>query len=122
MATDDPDVFAVGECVEHRGVCYGLVAPLYEMARVLAARLAGDATARYGGMALSTRLKVTGIDLFSAGDFAEGEGREEIVLRDPARSVYRRLVIEGNRRSEEHTSELQSLMRHSYAVLCLKQK
>src|SRR3546814_19009186 len=67
------------------------------MARVLAARLAGDATARYGGMALSTRLKVTGIDLFSAGDFAEGEGREEIVLRDPARSVYRRLVIEGNR-------------------------
>ena len=97
MATDDPNVFAVGECVEHRGVCYGLVAPLYEMAKVLAARLAGDATARYGGMAISTKLKVTGIDLFSAGDFAESEGREEIVLRDPARSVYRRLILEGNR-------------------------
>ena len=97
LATDDPDVFAVGECVEHRGVCYGLVAPLYEMARVLAARLAGDDTAAYAGTAISTKLKVTGIDLFSAGDFSEGEGREEIVLRDPARGVYRRLVLRDNR-------------------------
>ena len=97
MGTDDPDVFAVGECVEHRGVCYGLVAPLYEMAKVLARRLAGDAEAAYNGMAISTKLKVTGIDLFSAGDFAEGEGREEIVLRDPARNVYRRLILEDNR-------------------------
>jgi len=97
MATDDPDVFAVGECVEHRGVCYGLVAPLYEMAKVLAKRLAGDAEAAYSGMAISTKLKVTGIDLFSAGDFAEGEGREEIVLRDPARNVYRRLILKDNR-------------------------
>ena len=97
MATDDPDIFAVGECVEHRGVCYGLVAPLYEMARVLAARLIGDAAAEYRGSVLSTKLKVTGIDLFSAGDFAEGEGREEIVLRDPGRGVYRRLVLRDNR-------------------------
>jgi nitrite reductase (NADH) large subunit len=97
MATDDPDIFAVGECVEHRGVCYGLVAPLYEMAKVLAKRLAGNTTARYSGMAISTKLKVTGIDLFSAGDFAEGEGREEIVLRDPARNVYRRLILADNR-------------------------
>ncbi|MGF1629312.1 MAG: nitrite reductase large subunit NirB [Kiloniellaceae bacterium] len=97
MATDDPDVFAVGECVEHRGVCYGLVAPLYEMAKVLAAGLAGNPTARYSGIAISTKLKVTGIDLFSAGDFAEGEGREEIVLRDPARNVYRRLILADNR-------------------------
>ncbi|MGP1255756.1 MAG: nitrite reductase large subunit NirB [Kiloniellales bacterium] len=97
LATDDPDVFAVGECVEHRGVCYGLVAPLYEMAKVLAARLAGEETPGYGGMAISTKLKVTGIDLFSAGDFAEGEGREEIVLRDPARNVYRRLVLQDDR-------------------------
>ncbi len=97
MGTNDPDVFAVGECVEHRGVCYGLVAPLYEMAKVLARRLAGDAGAAYNGMAISTKLKVTGIDLFSAGDFAEGEGREEIVLRDPARNVYRRLILEDNR-------------------------
>ncbi|MGD1880272.1 MAG: nitrite reductase large subunit NirB [Kiloniellaceae bacterium] len=97
MGTDDPDIFAVGECVEHRGVCYGLVAPLYEMAKVLAARLAGDGTAAYSGMAISTKLKVTGINLFSAGDFAEGEGREEIVLRDPARNVYRRLILAENR-------------------------
>jgi nitrite reductase (NADH) large subunit len=97
MGTDDPDVFAVGECVEHRGVCYGLVAPLYEMAKVLAARLMGDAAAAYSGMAISTKLKVTGINLFSAGDFAEGEGREEIVLRDPARNVYRRLILAENR-------------------------
>jgi nitrite reductase (NADH) large subunit len=97
MGTDDPDVFAVGECVEHRGVCYGLVAPLYEMAKVLARRLAGDMAAGYTGMAISTKLKVTGIDLFSAGDFAEGEGREEIVLRDPARNVYRRLILADNR-------------------------
>jgi len=97
MSTDDPDVFAVGECVEHRGVCYGLVAPLYEMAKVLAARLMGDVAAAYSGMAISTKLKVTGINLFSAGDFAEGEGREEIVLRDPARNVYRRLILRENR-------------------------
>ncbi|WP_340117792.1 nitrite reductase large subunit NirB [Pelagibius sp. 7325] len=97
MGTDDPDIFAVGECVEHRGVCYGLVAPLYEMAKVLAARLMGHTAAVYGGMAISTKLKVTGINLFSAGDFAEGEGREEIVLRDPSRNVYRRLILAENR-------------------------
>ena len=97
MATDDPDVLAVGECVEHRSLCYGLVAPLYEMAKVLARRLASDDTAAYAGSVLATRLKVTGIELFSAGDFAEGDGREEIVLRDPARNVYRRLVLRDNR-------------------------
>jgi nitrite reductase (NADH) large subunit len=97
MRTSDPDVYAVGECVEHRGTCYGLVAPLYEMARVAAARLAGDETAAYTGSVTSTKLKVTGIDLFSAGDFAEGRDREEIVLRDAGRSVYKRLVIKDNR-------------------------
>ncbi|HZD25163.1 MAG TPA: nitrite reductase large subunit NirB [Alphaproteobacteria bacterium] len=97
MATSDPAILAVGECVEHRGTCYGLVAPLYEMARVAAARLAGDDTARYAGSLTSTKLKVTGIDLFSAGDFAEGEDREEIVLRDAAAGVYRRLVLQDDR-------------------------
>ena len=97
MATSDPDIFAVGECVEHRGLCYGLVAPLYEMAKVAAARLSGDPAAAYTGSVTSTKLKVTGIDLFSAGDFAEGRDREEIVLRDAGRSVYKRLVIQQDR-------------------------
>lgn len=97
MQTSDPDVLAVGECVQHRGACYGLVAPLYEMANVVAKQLQGDAAADYVGSVTSTKLKVTGIDLFSAGDFEEADGREDIVFRDPARGVYRRLVLEDNK-------------------------
>lgn len=93
MRTDDPNVFAIGECVEHRGQCYGLVAPLFEMAKVVAARLTDNGGPTYEGSTLSTKLKVTGIDLFSAGDFAEGKDREEIVLRDAARGVYKRLIL-----------------------------
>jgi nitrite reductase (NADH) large subunit len=96
MRTSDPDIFALGECVEHRNICYGLVAPLYEMANVIADRLCAG-TADYAGSVTSTKLKVTGIDLFSAGDFAEGEGREEIVLRDAVGGIYKRLVIRENR-------------------------
>ncbi|MEM6354306.1 MAG: nitrite reductase large subunit NirB [Pseudomonadota bacterium] len=96
MITSDEDIVAVGECVEHRGACYGLVAPLYDMAKVAAETLAGE-TAAYAGSLTATKLKVTGVDLFSAGDFAEGDGREEIVFRDPARGVYKRLVVEGER-------------------------
>ncbi|WP_201832037.1 nitrite reductase large subunit NirB [Microvirga zambiensis] len=97
MRTSDPDVFSVGECVEHRGLCYGLVAPLYEMAKVVAAQLAGDETAAYAGSVTATKLKVTGIDLFSAGDFGEAKDRQDIVLRDAARGVYKRLVLKENR-------------------------
>ncbi len=97
MRTDDPDVFAVGECVEHRGQCYGLVAPLFEMAKVVAARLVDDPVPRYEGSFLSTKLKVTGIDLFSAGDFGDGPDRDEIVLRDAARGIYKRLVLKDDR-------------------------
>ncbi len=97
MQTSDPDIFAVGECVEHRGQCYGLVAPLYEMAKVLAAQLAGDTSASYAGSVTSTKLKVTGIDLFSAGDFSEGDESDEIVLRDPSRGVYKRIILRNNR-------------------------
>jgi nitrite reductase (NADH) large subunit len=96
MRTSDPDIYALGECNEHRGACYGLVAPLYEMAEVIAANLLGG-NAEYKGSVTATKLKVTGIDLYSAGDFAEGEGREEIVLRDAAAGVYKRLVLENNR-------------------------
>ena len=97
MRTSDASVYAVGECVEHRGACYGLVAPLYEMARTLAATLAGESVPGYSGSALSTKLKVTGVDLFSAGDFSESDEKDEIVLRDPARGVYKRVVLRDNR-------------------------
>ncbi|MBV1704868.1 MAG: nitrite reductase large subunit NirB [Hyphomicrobiales bacterium] len=97
MRTDDPDIFALGECAEALGQTFGLVAPLYDMANVVAARLAGDDSAAFNPSATATKLKVTGIDLFSAGDFADGPGREEIVLRDAARGVYRRLVLKEDR-------------------------
>jgi nitrite reductase (NADH) large subunit len=96
MLTDDPDVFALGECVEHRTGIYGLVAPLYDMAKVIADTLL-EKKAAYEGSVLFTKLKVTGIDLYSGGDFAEGEEREEIVLRDASRGNYRRLILQDNR-------------------------
>ena len=96
MATSDPAIFAVGECVEHRGACYGLVAPLFEMCRSLAEGLTSE-PAPYTGSVTSTKLKVSGIDVFSAGDFAGGGEREDIVLRDATRGVYKRLVVENGR-------------------------
>ena len=95
MLTSDADVLAVGECVEHNGAIFGLVAPLYDQAKVAAQTLMGE-QAQFVQKEISTKLKVTGCDLFSAGDFGDGEGREDIVFRDPARGVYRRLVIENN--------------------------
>jgi nitrite reductase (NADH) large subunit len=97
MRTSDADILAIGECAEVDGVCYGLVAPLYQMAEVAAANLAGDPEPSFVNAATATRLKVTGIDVYSTGDFGEGEGREEIVLRDAAARVYKRLVIKDNR-------------------------
>jgi nitrite reductase (NADH) large subunit len=96
LRTNDPDIFALGECVEHRTGIYGLVAPLYEMARTIAEVMAGR-DAAYTGSFMSTKLKVTGIDLYSGGDFTEAKDREEIVLRDSARGVYKRLVIKDNK-------------------------
>ncbi|MEH6495273.1 MAG: nitrite reductase large subunit NirB [Pseudomonas marincola] len=96
MQTSDPDVYALGECAEHRGDCYGLVAPLYEMAKVLAKNLTGG-NAEFTGSVTATKLKVTGVDLYSAGDFAEADDREEIVLRDAAQGIYKRLVLKENR-------------------------
>ncbi len=98
MATSDADIYAVGECVEHRGQVFGLVAPLWEQAKVCAARLAGDALATYATPALSTRLKITGIDVFSAGKLAaEDDGDEEVVFRDATKGVYRKLVVRENK-------------------------
>ncbi|WP_424986449.1 nitrite reductase large subunit NirB [Microbulbifer sp. S227A] len=93
MRTSDPDIYAVGECVEFDGQLFGLVAPLYDQAKVVAASLLGQPGA-FVPRELSTKLKVTGCDLFSAGDFAEGPGREDIVFRDPARGIYKRLVLQ----------------------------
>jgi nitrite reductase (NADH) large subunit len=96
MRTSDPAIFALGECVEHDGQLFGLVAPLYDQARVLAATLAGQ-DAAFRPVQTATKLKVTGCDLFSAGDFAEAPGREDIVFRDPGRGIYKRLILEGDR-------------------------
>jgi nitrite reductase (NADH) large subunit len=96
MRTSDPCIYAVGECVEHRGVTYGLVAPIWEMCRTLADALT-DRSGEYGGSLISTRLKVTGVDVFSAGRFAGGAGCEDIVFRDAARSVYKRVVVENGK-------------------------
>ncbi|TCS38362.1 assimilatory nitrite reductase (NAD(P)H) large subunit precursor [Paucimonas lemoignei] len=97
MQTYDPRIYAVGECVNHRGTAYGLVAPLFEMARVCANHLANFGIGRYQGSVTSTKLKVTGIDLFSAGDFMGGEGTEEIVLSDPLGGVYKKLVLKDDK-------------------------
>lgn len=97
MRTSDSNIYALGECAEVFGQVYGLVAPLYEMANIAAQHLAGDVETAFAPTATATKLKVTGINLFSAGDFADGPGREEIVLRDAARGIYKRLVLDGNR-------------------------
>jgi nitrite reductase (NADH) large subunit len=97
MRTSDPDIFAVGECAEHRGIAYGLVAPIWDMCRTLAAAITGDDAAAYEGSHLSTRLKVSGVDVFSAGQFSGGEGCEDVVFRDAGRGVYKRLVLKDNK-------------------------
>ncbi|MCW8916964.1 MAG: nitrite reductase large subunit NirB [Magnetovibrio sp.] len=97
MKTSNPDIFAVGECVEHRGMTYGLVAPLYEMGKVLAEHLVSSDVVAYEGSVTSTKLKVTGVDVFSAGDFSGGDGAEDIVFRDATRGVYKRVVIRDNK-------------------------
>jgi len=89
----DARIYSVGECAAHRGIAYGLVAPLFEQAKVAANHLAQFGIGRYSGSLTSTKLKVTGIDLFSAGDFLGGDGTEELVLSDPYAGVYKKLVI-----------------------------
>ena len=93
LQTYDPKIYAIGECANHRGTAYGLVAPLYEQAKVCANHLAQMGIARYQGSQTSTKLKVTGIDLFSAGDFMGGDGVEEITLSDPIGGVYKKLLL-----------------------------
>ncbi|WP_332747408.1 nitrite reductase large subunit NirB [Hydrogenophaga sp.] len=93
----DPRIYAVGECAAHRGIAYGLVAPLFEQGKVLATHLAEFGIGRYTGSLTSTKLKVTGIDLFSAGNFTGGAHTEEIVMSDPSGGVYKKLVIQDDK-------------------------
>jgi nitrite reductase (NADH) large subunit len=97
MQTYDPRIYAVGECVSHRGIAYGLVAPLFEQAKVCANHLAEHGVAQYAGSMTSTKLKVTGIDLFSAGNYMGGAGHEEIVFQDVGRGSYKKLVLKDNK-------------------------
>jgi nitrite reductase (NADH) large subunit len=96
LQTSAEGIFALGECAEHRGVCYGLVEPAYEQARVLAQHLAGRATS-YPGSVVATNLKVSGVGVFSAGDFVGADGSEAIVLSDSRRGTYKKLVVADGR-------------------------
>ena len=97
LQTYDPRVYAVGECVQHRSSTFGLVAPIWEQAKVAGAHLARHGHRRYVQSATPTKLKVTGIDLYSVGNFMGGPDTEDLVLRDPRRGIYKRLVIDGDR-------------------------
>ncbi|SFF22090.1 nitrite reductase (NADH) large subunit [Paenibacillus catalpae] len=97
MRTNVPDVYAVGECAEHRGIAYGLVAPLYEQGAVLAKLLAGVETAGYEGSVTSTKLKVSGVDVFSAGQFSEGPGTRALRIQDDVAGTYKKIVIKNGK-------------------------
>nr|WP_326529312.1 nitrite reductase large subunit NirB [Rhodoferax sp.] len=97
QTTTDARIYSVGECAAHRGIAYGLVAPLFEQAKVAANHLAMFGIGQYKGSLTSTKLKVTGIDLFSAGDFTGGDGTEELVMSDPYGGVYKKLVIKNDK-------------------------
>jgi nitrite reductase (NADH) large subunit len=96
LQTGGEDIFALGECAEHRGICYGLVEPAYEQARVLAQHLAGRNVA-YPGSVVATNLKVSGVGVFSAGEFMGNDRSESIVLSDFKRGTYKKLVVEEGR-------------------------
>ncbi|MBA4164451.1 MAG: nitrite reductase large subunit [Erythrobacter sp.] len=96
MVTSDPAIMAVGECVQHRGACYGLVAPLWDMCRALADHAVGKPSG-YEGSVTSTKLKVSGIEVFSAGDFSGGDEVEDIVMRDASRGIYKRVIVKDDR-------------------------
>ena len=97
MLTSDPSIHALGECVQHRGALFGLVEPLYDMARIVADRVCGTAASEYAPAPTGTRLKVTGIDMFSGGDFVGDDTTDDLVFRDPARGVHKKLVLRDDR-------------------------
>jgi nitrite reductase (NADH) large subunit len=96
METSEPDIFAVGECVEHRGVCYGLVAPLFDQGKVLAATITGHRGPTYAGTVQAAKLKIVGVDVFSAGDI-DDEGAEPVRYEDPSLGVYKKVAVRGGK-------------------------
>jgi len=96
LRASKPDIYAIGECAEHRGICYGLVEPAYEQARALAVHLCGGAVS-YPGSVIATNLKVSGVSVFSAGDFLGAAGTEQIVFSDAGLGTYKKLVIKDGR-------------------------
>ncbi len=97
LQTNIPNVYAVGECAEHNGIPYGLVAPLYEQGLVLAKHICGKATDGYKGSVLSTQLKVSGVEVFSAGDFMEGDDKKSLKIFDEQDGIYKKIVLRGNK-------------------------
>jgi nitrite reductase (NADH) large subunit len=97
LTTSDPHIFAIGECAEHRGIVYGLVEPAYEQAKVLARNLAGDQSARYSGSVSATNLKVSGVNVFSAGEFQDEAEGDVVTLEDEGQGTYKKLVIRDDR-------------------------
>ncbi len=93
LQTFDPSIYSVGECVSHRGKVYGLVAPLFEMAKICANHLVNFGIGQYLGSVTATKLKVTGVDLYSAGNFNETENVEEIIMHDAVGGVYKKIVV-----------------------------
>jgi nitrite reductase (NADH) large subunit len=96
MRTADPAIFAIGECIEHNKQCFGLVAPIWDMAKVAADNITGTAESIFTPIATGTRLKVSGVKMFSAGDFMGDKTTEDVVLRDASRGIYKRLVLRGD--------------------------
>jgi nitrite reductase (NADH) large subunit len=96
METSDPDIFAVGECVEHRGICYGLVAPLFDQGKVLAATITGHRGPSYAGTVQAAKLKIIGVDVFSAGDI-DDDGAEPVRYEDPSLGVYKKVAVRDNK-------------------------
>ncbi|MCP3775158.1 nitrite reductase large subunit NirB [Paenibacillus sp. MZ04-78.2] len=96
MQTSMPDVYAVGECNEHRGVCYGLVAPLFEQGLVLAKHLCGVDTLPYEGSVVSTKLKISGVDVFSTGEFIEDPEHVVIAHKDEWKQTYKKILLKQN--------------------------
>lgn len=96
LQTYDPSIYALGECIQHRGETFGLVAPLYDQAKVLTNHLSGHGVARYETLPTATKLKVTGINLFSVGEFEGDETTDAIIYRDKSQAVYKKLVLRNN--------------------------
>ena len=94
LETEVPNIYAVGECAEHRGMVYGLVAPLYQQGQALAQHLCGVVGEGYKGSVLSTQLKVSGVDVFSTGKINEDENTKVSILHDDLRGVYQKILFE----------------------------